>query len=274
MFRRVRIFSLLLLMVALFSACSSSPPLVSAVRDGRSADELSRIIASGVSVEQRDSSTWSPMEVAASKGNMEAIRVLLDAGARVNAEDGTGKTPLYYAVNANHQEVARYLISRGASLDFSGTTDDWPPAWLQEAYNVERADEMAAANEERARLAEERQMQEMQQQMAALEQRIAEQGARDAALPESIRRDKYLVAFTNAMKIQNYPDAIFFAELLERTGTQIEDSLYYFWGEALLNTGQTNEALTKLSTYLNRAGSSGQYYTQTLQLMLQAEEAM
>ena len=104
-------------------------------------------------------------------------------------------------------------------------------------------------------------------------QNIADREQEDSALPLEIRRDLYLVGFSDAMKIYDYEDAVFYAELLERTGLPVDDSLYYFWGEALLELGQSEQSIEKLTTYLSAAGNDGQYYTQALTLLLQAREA-
>jgi hypothetical protein len=66
-------------------------------------------------------------------------------------------------------------------------------------------------------------------------------------------------------------DAHYYAQMLELTGLPVNDSLYYFWGDALLNLGVNDQALEKLSKYLQLTGTSGQYYSQTLGLMLKAE---
>lgn len=265
---------IVILLALLLSACSSTPtpPLVSAVRSDASESELQRLVSSGANLEARDSDTWSPLEVAAGNGNLEAARVLVEAGANVNAEDGGGRTPLYWAMDSDHRDVATYLVEQGASLTFGAQPNSgWAPSWLQQAYDMANAEAVAEQQAVAEALAAENAEQEQQRQIEMLESRISEQQMRDAGLASTIRRDKYLVAFSNAMKEQSYPDALFYAELLERTGLPVDDSLYYFWGEALLELNQTEGSLEKLSEYLNRSGSSGQYYTQTLQLMLRAE---
>lgn len=267
---------IVILLALLLSACSSTPapPLVVAVRTDASVGELQRLINSGASLEARDASTWSALELASRSGNLDAVTVLVEAGANVNAEDRGGRTPLYWAMESDRREVATYLVNHGANLVFGARpTASWAPAWLQSAYEEasvspeQRAEQQALAD---AQAAEQVAIQR-QAQLEQLETRILDQQMRDAGLQDTIRRDKYLVAFSNAMKEQMYPDALFYAELLQRTGLPVDDSLYYFWGEALLEMNQVDDSLEKLSEYLNRSGSSGQYYTQTLQLMLRAE---
>ena len=93
-------------------------------------------------------------------------------------------------------------------------------------------------------------------QLEEVQQRISKQSERDAALPANIRRDKYLVAFSTAMKELQYVDAHYYAQLLELTGLPVNDS-YYFWGDALLNLG-VNDQLVSLSKFATteQAGST------------------
>ncbi len=51
---------------------------------------------------------------AAGKGNVAAVRALLDQGADVDADNGRGGTPLYVAAEQGHAGVARLLLERGA----------------------------------------------------------------------------------------------------------------------------------------------------------------
>lgn len=257
--------------ILFLAGCASSPALHTQVRNADDPARLQMLINAGENVNQRDSSTWSPLELAAYHGRLDSIEVLLAAGANIDARDGGGKTALYYAISGDEPEAARLLVDKGASIEVGNPPSDWPPAWLRDYYqqaNGQRMADQAVAREASAQQAEAR---ATQMELQALEQRIATQQERDMALPEQIRRDKYLVAFSNAMKEMQYTDAVFYANLLERTGMPVDDSLYYFWGDALLQLGQVDESLDKLGTYLRRAGNRGAYYTQTLSLMLQAE---
>lgn len=53
----------------------------------------------------------------ASKGNVTAIKELLDAGAAVNASDYDGRTALHLAACEGHLPVAELLLQRGADVN-------------------------------------------------------------------------------------------------------------------------------------------------------------
>jgi uncharacterized protein len=62
--------------------------------------------------------TW--LHVAASIGQLDIAKYLVETGADVNAYGGTaGGGPLHRAASDGHLEVARYLIGQGAALDVS-----------------------------------------------------------------------------------------------------------------------------------------------------------
>jgi ankyrin repeat protein/L-ascorbate metabolism protein UlaG (beta-lactamase superfamily) len=58
-----------------------------------------------------------PIHTAASCGQVEIARLLLDAGAVLEAEDADGSTPLHDACLMRQREMVAFLIGRGASVN-------------------------------------------------------------------------------------------------------------------------------------------------------------
>lgn len=56
----------------------------------------------------------TPLHTACSWGQLEPVKVLVEAGADVNARGDLGATPLFNAVIGKNAEVVKYLIQEGA----------------------------------------------------------------------------------------------------------------------------------------------------------------
>ena len=56
----------------------------------------------------------SCLHIAAARGDLRAVRLLVDAGADVNLCGDLGNTPLHYARKGSHQDVVRLLLGHGA----------------------------------------------------------------------------------------------------------------------------------------------------------------
>ncbi|MDH5656751.1 MAG: ankyrin repeat domain-containing protein [Spirochaetia bacterium] len=57
---------------------------------------------------------WTALMNACVLGDLEILKMLINAGADVNAENSAGGTPLYITMLYNHDEAARILMERGA----------------------------------------------------------------------------------------------------------------------------------------------------------------
>ncbi|KAI8846420.1 asparaginase-domain-containing protein [Chytridium lagenaria] len=68
----------------------------------------------GTMVSQADYDGRTPLHIAASENQMEAVKILLSRGANVHVRDRYGHSPLYDAVRSRHQKVASVLREAGA----------------------------------------------------------------------------------------------------------------------------------------------------------------
>lgn len=94
---------------------------------------------------------------------------------------------------------------------------------------------------------------------------------RDRRLPIEVRRDKYMLALTTHLKNERYHEAMKYFGWLERLNTKLSPSFNYFYGEALLKTGDPEGAITKLYAYITEIGSKGKFYTRALEMANEAE---
>jgi ankyrin repeat protein len=62
-------------------------------------------------------SSETPLIEAINKGEMEAIKKLIESGADVNEVSANGMTPLLTAVKNNQLEVIEVLIAKGANIN-------------------------------------------------------------------------------------------------------------------------------------------------------------
>jgi ankyrin repeat protein len=55
------------------------------------------------------------------KGDLAAVKTLLDSGANVNAKSPYGATPLFFAADRGNIEMVKLLIDRGADVNVKDT---------------------------------------------------------------------------------------------------------------------------------------------------------
>jgi len=80
----------------------------------------------------------TPLMIAALDGNLETVRILLDAGADVHARDAEGYTPLLWAVCnwwGGSDPILHLLAAHGA--DIEAKANDGNTAWKLAAANPE-----------------------------------------------------------------------------------------------------------------------------------------
>jgi type II secretory pathway predicted ATPase ExeA len=90
--------------------------LIAGARDGRTED-LTRLLATGVTPNVRDAHGVTPLMQAVQHGQMPAVGVLLEGGAQINARDRGGITPIMLAVINERAEALQVLLDRGAEVN-------------------------------------------------------------------------------------------------------------------------------------------------------------
>jgi ankyrin repeat protein len=92
------------------------------------ADQVSVLIAAGISVAATDKQGFTPLHFACQQYRDEVVQVLLEAGASVDARDAWGNTPLFRAVfNANGDPtIVRRLVEAGADPDLTNKSGQSP----------------------------------------------------------------------------------------------------------------------------------------------------
>lgn len=87
------------------------------------ADRVRTLMYANVDVNEKNYAGITPLTIAAEKGNMEIIKMLVEDGnALVNEASSYGVTPLIAAAAAGNDEVVAYLVGQGANVS---AKDDW-----------------------------------------------------------------------------------------------------------------------------------------------------
>ncbi len=59
----------------------------------------------------------TPLHDACTVGNLQVVKILVEAGANLELKRKEGVTPLYYAVYHRHFPIVKYLVSKGAKVN-------------------------------------------------------------------------------------------------------------------------------------------------------------
>ncbi len=68
-------------------------------------------------MEATDKSGYKPLLLAAMRGEVKAVELLIKKGANKEAAFGDGRTPLHIASFFNRLEVVQLLLSKGANIE-------------------------------------------------------------------------------------------------------------------------------------------------------------
>jgi len=89
---------------------------------------------------------------------------------------------------------------------------------------------------------------------------------RDAPLPKSIRKDKYLKLLARELGEEDWEEALYYCQQLRKLAIQLPDPVDYFQGETLYHLGNKQDAQTYLLHYAN-LGSAARYYNKSIDLL-------
>ncbi|KAH9057186.1 ankyrin repeat-containing domain protein [Lactarius vividus] len=94
-------------------------------------DVAKLLVERGADVNTQNKRRATLLHIAASKLNLESVRVLLDLGASVDMKDSQGQTPLHKVLLSKHHRkdrvgIARLLIERGADVNARDENNEAP----------------------------------------------------------------------------------------------------------------------------------------------------
>jgi len=99
--------------------------------------QIASHIQSGVDVNEALASAGSPLGIAAQRGHLDAVDLLIVHRADLNAADGLGNTPFFRAVAGRHLKVAQRLRLRGADVN-TPNLKGMTPIFYGTVFNDER----------------------------------------------------------------------------------------------------------------------------------------
>lgn len=95
------------------------------------------LLEAGVSADVRDANGLTALTLAAREGNDDIVALLIDAKADINGADTRGMTPLMIAAAAGHLEVVRTLVAAGADLFVHDGTGLTALMWAEKNGHVQ-----------------------------------------------------------------------------------------------------------------------------------------
>jgi len=108
------------------------PSIIETFHDAITSGDTNRVRAmlrSDRRLARADYATFSPLQLAAYKGRMDIVKLLLHSGVRADAGRtgvSTDWTPLHWAVLGHHPDIVRLLIENGADVNASGAGQKTP----------------------------------------------------------------------------------------------------------------------------------------------------
>ena len=85
-------------------------------------EDLNYLVHRGADVNVKTSKGETALSIAAERGNVECVELLLQQNAFVDVENKNRETPLMLACRSGHLEIVRVLLDHGAKIFLS----KWP----------------------------------------------------------------------------------------------------------------------------------------------------
>ncbi|XP_043931656.1 BRCA1-associated RING domain protein 1 [Protopterus annectens] len=92
-----------------------TPLHIAAIKGDIATVEL--LMQSGVDANAKDNAGWTPLHEACNHGHLKVVEILLKHGALMNTTGYQNDSPLHDAVKNGHKDIARLLLSHGASRE-------------------------------------------------------------------------------------------------------------------------------------------------------------
>jgi ankyrin repeat protein len=96
-------------LTAISGGAEKNTPLHAALAGAGDPAIVRALVAHGADVNATGANAYTPLHVAASRGNEELVRFLVESGARIAAKMDDGKTPADLARERSHPETAKLL---------------------------------------------------------------------------------------------------------------------------------------------------------------------
>ncbi|PWF49177.1 hypothetical protein [Massilia glaciei] len=90
-----------------------------------------------------------------------------------------------------------------------------------------------------------------------------------AGMDRSIVLELLMTKITNAIKENKHEEALPHFVRLEKLGTPLPESFYYYYIQALAGANQKLDAKTRATNYLTTYGKKGKYYAKVIELLAQ-----
>ncbi|KXX79505.1 Histone-lysine N-methyltransferase EHMT1 [Madurella mycetomatis] len=93
------------------------------------------LINGGASIESTAGEYRStPLILAAERGDVATVKVLLETGANIEAQDSDGKTPLILATMNRHEAVVELLLEKGAQVNVCCDSGRYTPLLIAASH--------------------------------------------------------------------------------------------------------------------------------------------